>query len=173
MRFATILAALVLVGCAPRPECPKLAAPPAPTAEDFAACGGLVYHAPPGDVVPYTLRFRDTVSDAFGLHELCILLDGLPIHTRTEAEGFVARARKHETPGWEGRVFPARHIVRVQAVYQGKEQTITIRSAIEIATRTGGALEITALEHGGASTPLAERLTMKLDVQQDQDERCE
>lgn len=156
-----VIALLVLAGCTGKP-CRAL---PVPSASKFEACGGIVYHAPPGSSTEYTIRFVDKISADFELLDVCILLDGAPIFSGSEAREAVANASKHPAV-WNGKLASVRHEIAVQVIYKprgdmpGLDVTKTyefrVRAAQEIAASDGATLELITFDRG-KDAPLDER----------------
>jgi hypothetical protein len=123
MRVALFV--MALTSCGPLPRAPKCAEVPAPTADEFAACGGITYHAGPGPVVPFTIRFKSELA----VRSVCVLVDGYSLFASDKLE-------------WSGNLFRGKHVVKVQAVVANNTNTYTIRSASEIASLEPGVLEL-------------------------------
>jgi hypothetical protein len=142
------VAAVALASCGGVAKAPCTAAPTRASADEFVACGGLVYHGPPGNVAGYTIRFVNKASLA--LQDLCVLVDGLPIHTDSEVAEWIPRIAAGKPMQWNGRLFAARHTVHVQLVYgAAQDARVTLRTKLEIFARTGSVLELTAVEQDG------------------------
>ena len=144
--LGSLAALLVLNACGPLPRAPKCNEPPAPVAEDFAACGGINYHAGPGPIVPFAIKFKSELGPDFELTELCVLIDDYSALPKGKAE-------------WSGNLFRGKHVIKVQAVYRAKDGSVgvTIRSATEIAALASDTLEIVAYAQGGPTTPIEKR----------------
>jgi hypothetical protein len=175
MRWVSVV---LIVACAPaRPgrPCP---APPPPSAEAFSACGGMLYHTPPGDAVRYTIKFANKMSNQYQLIDLCILLDEAPLFTAKDIEASPKDVK------WDGRLSHAHHRVQVQATYRVKiapapfvdvkPAMISVRAVRDIAALDGGSLDITAFEQGGPTTPIEKRPALKMAHPNDTPEpKCE
>lgn len=133
------LLAAVLFGCTSGRSGRPCPAPPPPSAEVFAACGGMLYHTPPGNAVRYSVKFVNALSADFELVDLCILVDGAPLFTSKEIEAAPKDVK------WDGRLSYAQHRVQVQISYKAKGEPTTsaLRGTRDIAAIDGGALEIT------------------------------
>lgn len=139
------LLAVLLLACAPGRAGRPCAAPPAPAADAFASCGGMVYHTPPGNAVRYTIKLENELSADVELSDVCILLDGAPLFTAKDIEA------APKDVSWSGRMSYAQHRVSVQLIFKTKKSTVTVRAARNIAAIDGGALAITA--HAEAAGP--------------------
>lgn len=156
-----LIALLLVAGCHGKP-CRSL---PLPKASVFEACGGIVYHAPPGSSTDYTIRFVDKMSADFQLVDMCILLDGAPIFTGGETKEAVDNASKHPAV-WKGKLASVRHTIEVQVVYKPrgdmpgldvtKTYVFNVRAAQEIAASDGAELELITFDRG-KDAPLDER----------------
>lgn len=172
------LLCFILAACGPSRASRPCPAPPAPAADVFSACGGMVYHTPPGTAVRYSVKFVNHMSAQYELRDLCILLDGLPLFTAKDIEAAPRDVK------WDGRISFAQHRVRVQAVYAVRMSTgvydyvnglkVTLRAARDIGAIDGGSLEIDAHEQGGPTTPLEKRPAIKMNLPKDTPEpRCD
>lgn len=159
LRFMVVAA--LLLSCASRSSGRPCPPPPVPPAEVFAACGGMLYHAPPASATRFSIKFVNKMGPSFQLAEVCILLDGAPLFTGKDIEA----APKDVT--WNGRLSLARHRVEVQVVYRAGALNLTVRAVREIAAIDGGSLEIVAHEQGGPTTPLEKRPRLQLALPKD------
>jgi hypothetical protein len=137
----TLLSTPFVTACPPRTTtCVAFTPLAAPTSEVFEACGGLAYYAPPGPVVPMAITLDDTHAPQLTLRDVCIVMDGRPVHTARESEAFVGSPRDSRV--WTGRVFPGHHVVQVQAIYRDRETELILRGAVEIVAHSGTALRL-------------------------------
>ncbi len=161
MRAALFAAALL--GCTSGRSGRPCPAPPPPSAEAFATCGGMLYHTPPGNAVRYSVKFVNALGADFELVDVCILVDGAPLFTAKEIEAAPKDVK------WDGRLSYAQHRVQVQISFKpkGAPTTAAVRATRDIAAIDGGALEITVYQ-------VDKKPTLKLSLPKDTPEpKCD